>query len=156
MYKMDIRLCPPTPPKQNPQIVGLSASVLLLYTSDLNAGLEMKTSHSTRVSGGKRARAELKSKSCWAAAALGSEMRLAFSHCSGPQAGLGGHGSCSPHQFSPWPSLKQTRRLWWSLGPGIRAAGASYTCPTRDGFVCDARCFIQLLMTAATGETWNF
>lgn len=54
MYKIDISSCPPSPPKQNSQIVGLSASVGLLYTPDLNGGLEMKTSHSTRVSVGAR------------------------------------------------------------------------------------------------------
>ena len=35
-------------------IADLSTSVLLLYTSDLNAGLEMNTSHSMRVSVGAR------------------------------------------------------------------------------------------------------
>lgn len=70
MYKMDTTLCPPLPPKQNPQmalvwIAGLSASILLLYTSDLIAGLEITQVIPWESAVGQGARSELRLTSCW-------------------------------------------------------------------------------------------
>lgn len=93
---------------------GLSASMLLLCTSELNAGLAI--THITRVNVGARGPCLSSNWSCWAAAAFSWEMSLPFSSSSKCWGSVGRTGDLRQPAPAQSPAIvQQIHRCWWWL-----------------------------------------